>query len=331
MLHVQIACSHCQKAFLGTFTQVASEIPCPHCQLAVPFPNALPGESLWFVAKAQRKVGPFSKRHLTALAASGQLTPADMVLRQGAPKWQDAGSLSGLFPAIQDEEPPKLVTDLPIPGSSSDIFDEAPSATPQGPLSLKGIKVRMNFSLTLGDFQIFRKLGAGGMGAVYLAQQRSVDRLVALKILSDTHAEKETFVNRFHLEVAILATLDHPNIVKFIGAGQEKGIPFFSMEFIEGFSTAALVKQKGKLAVGDALHIIRKTAEAMSYAHTHQVIHRDIKPENIMVTRLGEIKITDLGLAKSLGEMDLGLTDTGTGLGSPKYMAPEQADRKSVV
>ena len=323
MFSVPISCSHCNKVFPGSIAQVASEIPCAHCGRAVPFPDIPPGEPRWFVSKAKQKVGPFSRAHLTGLASSGQLAAGDRILLHGASKWQDAHSLSGLFPAIQDELA-KLIADFPNPNPSDHIFPDVGAPTPPGPLSLKGIKVGLNFSLTLGDFQIFRKLGAGGMGAVYLAQQRSVDRPVALKILSNAHADKETFVNRFHREATILSSLDHPNIVKFLGAGHEKGVPFFAMELIDGYSTALLVKAQGKLAVGDALHIIRTSAEALSYAISHQFVHRDIKPENILVTRLGDVKVADLGLAKCVGDTDLDLTDTGTGLGSPKYMAPEQ-------
>jgi serine/threonine protein kinase len=337
MLRLQIPCARCNGVFEAAITKVVSEIPCPHCGLAVAFPNVPPGAPLWFVAKAKRKVGPFSWPQLTTLAADQQLNPADMVLAQGGRWWQEAKSVPGLFPALQDEEAPKLVVDVPIPDSSEDVFGDTGAFTPQGPLSVKGIKVRLNSTLTLGDFQILRKLGAGGMGAVYLAQQRSLDRPVALKVLSDVHADKETFVNRFHREAAILANLDHPNIVKFIGAGQENGIPFLAMEFIDGYSAALLVKQQGKMAVGNALHIIRKAAEGLKYALEHRVIHRDIKPENVMITRAGAIKIADLGLAKYLEDGNLDLTDTGTTLGSPKYMAPEQfrnakhADQRSDI
>ena len=325
MFRLTISCCHCSKGFLGPVTQETRELVCPHCCLGIPFPNSPPGEALWLVALNKRKVGPFSMAHLSELATSGQLGRGDMLLLQGKNKWVEAKSVPGLFPLPKDEETPKLVAFSPAQKVSEDIFDAPDTHTPLGPLSMKGIKVRMNFSLTLGDFQILRKLGAGGMGAVYLALQRSMGRQVALKILSDTHAGKETFVNRFHREVFILAGLDHPNIVKFIGAGQEKGLPFFAMEFIEGFSASALVKQTGKLAVGDALHIIQKSAEALSYAFANKIVHRDIKPENIMITRQREIKIADMGLAKSLENADLDLTDSGSTLGSPKYMAPEQS------
>jgi serine/threonine protein kinase len=178
--------------------------------------------------------------------------------------------------------------------------------------------------LTLGDFQVVKKLGSGGMGAVYLAYQRSTQRPVALKLLSEELAKQASFVDRFRREAAVLATLQHVNIVTFIGAGEEKGIPFFAMELVEGFSAGLLVKVKGKQTVPDALFIVRQCAEALAYGHAYQIVHRDIKPENIMITRLGHIKIADLGLAKSL-QQDLDITDTGVALGSPKYMAPEQS------
>ncbi len=266
-------------------------------------------------------------RHLTELVVSQQLTPERKVQLQGETEWHEARTIPELF---AEEVTPNLVAEG-LPHENGHVLGEGVAPAPTGPLSDKGIGVRANFSLTLGDFQILRKLGSGGMGAVYLAQQRSLDRPVALKVLSDAHAGKSAFVNRFHREVAILASLGHPNIVKFLGAGEERGIPFFAMEYIEGFSTANLVKRHGKLAVGDALHILRKAALAMNYAATHKVVHRDIKPENLLITRLGEVKLADLGLAKSLEEADLDLTDTGTGLGSPKYMAPEQSrDAKHV-
>jgi serine/threonine protein kinase len=326
MFRLSITCAHCHKVFQGSIAQLTTEISCPRCLLAVPFPNAPAGECVWVVAQGQHQVGPFATLQLTDLAASRQLTPEHMVLLQGASQWQEAKTVPGLFPPIDAEEMPKLVVDLPAWDSTEDALSGATTAhTPLGPLSLKGIKVNLNFSLTLGDFQIFHKVGAGGMGAVYLARQRSLDRFVALKVLSDSLASKNIFVDRFLREVTILASLDHPNIVKFIGVGQEKGIPFFAMEFIEGYSAGFLVKQKGKLAVGDALCIIQKSALGLGYVAAQKIVHRDIKPENIMITREGEIKIADLGLAKSLENLDLDLTDTGTTLGSPKYMAPEQS------
>ncbi len=167
------------------------------------------------------------------------------------------------------------------------------------------------------------------MGAVYLALQCSTVRRVALKVLSAELAQKQNCVCRFQREVEIQSGLQHPNIVQFLGAGQEKGVPFLVMEYIDGISTAALVRLRGRLHVGDALFLVRQVADAMNYAFATKVVHRDIKPENILITRLGQTKIADLGLAKSLDaphdDTDLDLTGSGTSLGSPKYMAPEQS------
>jgi serine/threonine protein kinase/phage FluMu protein Com len=218
-----------------------------------------------------------------------------------------------------------------------DIFSTDTVVAPDaGPLSMKGIKVGPRITLTLGDFQVLKKLGSGGMGAVYLARQLSQDRPVALKILGQKVADMEKYVARFYREALALATLNHPNIVTFYGVGREKGLPFLAMEFIEGLSTATIVANKGKLAIGDALYIILRCADALEYAYGQELIHRDIKPENIMLNNLGYVKIADLGLAKSIHE-DLNLTESGVTLGSPRFMAPEQgrnakyADQRSDI
>lgn len=191
-------------------------------------------------------------------------------------------------------------------------------------------------SLDLPDFRIIRKLGAGGMGTVYLARQISKDRLVALKVLSESLARKQNLVARFHREETVLASLDHPGIVRFFGAGKSDDVPFFAMEYIDGYSAAMLLARLGRFRVGDALFIVLRCAAALQFAHERRIIHRDVKPENIMITRLGHVKLTDMGLAKSLPE-DLSLTDSGTSIGTPRYMAPEQirnakkADQRSDI
>jgi serine/threonine protein kinase len=294
---------------------------CPDCHHTIPPARA--DEPAWFFVRDQHKVGPLSRGELQSLAERGELKPDDNVWPPGASSGVLAASISGLFPKAEpDQTSPLLVTET-ADHSPDGLEGEEPTVA-DGPLSCKGIRVRPHLTLTLGDFQIIKKLGSGGMGAVYLAQQRSQNRPVALKLLSEHLAGQQAFIARFYREAEVLATLDHPNIVRFCGVGEENGMPFFAMEFIEGISTAAVLKHQGRLQIGDALYIVRCCADALRYAHSHQIVHRDIKPENIMLTRLGQVKIADLGLAKAMDE-DVTLTDTGTGLGTPKYMAPEQA------
>lgn len=303
MVRLNISCPHCQKVFLASISQVTTKARCLHCHLASPFPNASPSEKVWILCKGRKQMGPFTRPQLAELAASRQLTRCDLVVDQRTSTAMEAQSIPGLFAPEEDESHPKLVL--------------SPAIAPERP----------EFRLTLDDFQILRKIGAGGMGTVFLGRQLSVSRPVALKVMPEALASDDSFVFRFRREEEILASLDHPNIVKFLGAGQHHGVPFMVMEFIEGSSTANLIAKRGKLAVGDALFIFRQTIEAMAYAFAHNIVHRDIKPENIMITRAGQTKIADLGLAKSMNGQnpELDLTETGTGLGSPKYMAPEQA------
>ncbi len=185
-------------------------------------------------------------------------------------------------------------------------------------------------SNVLGDFRLLQKLGKGGMGAVYKAQQISLEREVALKLLSRELASKPLFVQRFYREARLLAKLDHPNIVRGYAVGEEHGYHYCAMEFIDGGSLTSLLQRTGKLSVGDALHVAITCAEALQYAHEHNMVHRDIKPDNILVTQSGVLKVADLGLAKAMDE-ELALTHTGTGAGTPFYMAPEQTrDAKRV-
>lgn len=182
----------------------------------------------------------------------------------------------------------------------------------------------------LGDFKLKKKLGKGGMGEVYLAQQVSLDRLVALKTLSKELANREDFVKRFFKEARAMAKLDHTNIVKVYAVETVKGLHFAAIEYIDGKSLQDWLDIVGKLSVGDAVNVAIKTAEALAHAHATGTIHRDIKPDNILITKNGIVKVADFGLAKVMDE-DVSMTQSGAGLGTPLYMAPEQArDAKHV-
>lgn len=177
----------------------------------------------------------------------------------------------------------------------------------------------------LGDFELKRKLGQGGMGAVYLAHQISLDRPCALKIMSKELAAKPGFVERFKREARSMAKVDHPHVVTCYAVGEEGGHHYVAMELMDGKSMQDWANQVGALSVADALLVTIVCGEALHYAHEKNMVHRDVKPDNILVTKKGVVKVSDLGLAKAVDEEDLALTQSGTGLGTPHYMAPEQA------
>lgn len=179
-------------------------------------------------------------------------------------------------------------------------------------------------TIQLGDFTLTRKLGQGGMGAVYLAHQVSLDRPCAVKVMSKDLAAKPGFVDRFLREARAMARIDHPHVVSCYAVGEDKGHHFVAMELIEGRSMQDWLKQLGKLSVPDAVLATLVAAEALGYAHSLKMIHRDVKPDNLLVTNKGQIKVSDLGLAKATDE-DMSMTASGTGLGTPHYMPPEQA------
>ena len=176
----------------------------------------------------------------------------------------------------------------------------------------------------LGDFVLKKKLGQGGMGAVYLGHQVSLDRACAVKVMAKELAAKPGFVERFLREARAMARIDHPHVVSCYAVGEDKGHHYVAMELIEGQSLQDWLDQLGKIPVADAVLVGIVAGDALQYAHSLKMIHRDIKPDNILVTSKGVIKVADLGLAKATDE-DMSMTQSGTGLGTPHYMPPEQA------
>jgi serine/threonine-protein kinase len=176
----------------------------------------------------------------------------------------------------------------------------------------------------LGKYKLVKKLGQGGMGEVYLGEDTSLGRKAAIKVLSKPLAGNEDFVKRFYKEARAMARVNHDNAVSVFDVGQERGIHYVAMEFVDGKSMQKWMDTLGKLSVGDALYVTLRCAEALQFAHSEHLIHRDIKPDNIMLTSKGKVKVADFGLAKATDE-DLSMTASGTGLGTPFYMAPEQA------
>ena len=178
----------------------------------------------------------------------------------------------------------------------------------------------------LGEFEILEKLGHGGMGAVYKARQSSLGRLVALKVLPAHMASDEEFIIRFKAEARSAASLNHPGIVQVYAAGEDQGTHYFAMEFVDGESLQDRLKRKGRIAPVEALAICAHVATALNHAwQKAKIIHRDIKPDNIFLSSDGDVKLGDLGLAKSvIGDSQL--TRTGASMGTPYYISPEQAN-----
>ncbi|MCA9262498.1 MAG: serine/threonine protein kinase, partial [Planctomycetales bacterium] len=220
---------------------------------------------------------------------------------------------------------------------------------------------------TLGDYRLMRQIGSGGMGVVYEAEQLSLGRRVALKVLPFAAVLDQRQLTRFQNEARAAATLDHPHIVSVYGVGQERGVYYYAMQLIEGQSLAQVIAQRlhdeeaevasrgadlapatapdqSTLRAGatttlgshdesaylrDVARVAAEAAEALDYAHQQGVVHRDIKPANLLVDRSGRLYVTDFGLARI--DANPSITATGNVIGTMRYMSPEQALAKRDV
>jgi serine/threonine-protein kinase len=185
---------------------------------------------------------------------------------------------------------------------------------------------------SLGEYRVLRRVGEGGMGAVYLGYLEAEKRQVAIKVLNDQLSSNQALVDRFYREARSGAHLDHPNIVRNIAVGQDRatGKHYLVLEYVDGPSAHALLDRLGRLSVGDATHLVLDIARALEHAHSRNIVHRDIKPGNILIAQSGLAKLADLGLAKRTDETSH-LTAARQGFGTPYYMPYEQAmNAKSV-
>ena len=178
-----------------------------------------------------------------------------------------------------------------------------------------------------GQYMLERPLGAGAMGKVFLARDVTLDRAVAVKVISPDLAASETFRDRFLLEARTVAKLRHPNIVAVYSAGEAAGHLYFAMEYVAGESLRDLMDRTNRVEPERAAAILGDVADALAYAHAQGVVHRDVKPENVLLDgQTGRAMLTDFGIARALSVADDGrLTGTGLLVGSPRYMSPEQA------
>ena len=179
--------------------------------------------------------------------------------------------------------------------------------------------------LALGEsYRIERELAAGGMSRLFLAAERSLQRPVVVKLLPP-ELSSEVSAERFRREMLLAARLQHPHILPVLSAGAREGLLFYVMPYVQGESLRARLAREGRLAIGDAVRILRDMADALACAHRQGIVHRDIKPENVLLEE-GHAVLADFGVARALEQATLGdrLTGTGLGLGTPGYMAPEQ-------
>jgi serine/threonine protein kinase len=181
----------------------------------------------------------------------------------------------------------------------------------------------------LSKYEVQEKIGEGGMGIVYKANQRSMNRVVALKILSPKYSVRPRFVEQFIREARAAGQLNHPNIIQVHDVSTENDIHYFSMEFVDGPTCMQALRQQGPFKTPEALEIIRQTAKALEYAHAQRLIHQDIKPDNLMLGANNTVKLADLGISKTFDEAE---SDDGPKrvMGTPHYMAPEAALGKKI-
>ncbi|MCC7518987.1 MAG: protein kinase [Verrucomicrobiae bacterium] len=176
----------------------------------------------------------------------------------------------------------------------------------------------------VSNYEILRRLGQGGMGVVYLARHVTLEREVAIKFLAGQLSNNQDYVDRFLREARSAARLNHPNIISVYDAGSQDDVYYFVMEYVEGQDFSRLLKQVKQFPELEAIGHVRKAADAMAYAHQEGIIHRDLKPENLILTRSGEVKVGDLGLAKEVSAAESSLTLSGVVMGTPFYISPEQ-------
>jgi eukaryotic-like serine/threonine-protein kinase len=199
----------------------------------------------------------------------------------------------------------------------------AADARPQGGQLASGEHDQLT---RLGKYAIERRLGAGGMGTVFLAVDSELKRTVALKVLPKDRAENPVLVKRFKAEGQAAAYLRHKNIVGVYEAGQIDGFLYIALEYIDGTDVLDIIRKRGVIPVKRSLEIILQVTEAIEHAFEKQIVHRDIKPSNLLISRDGTVKLADLGLARSIDDtLDTSITRAGTTVGTVDYMSPEQA------
>jgi serine/threonine-protein kinase len=222
------------------------------------------------------------------------------------------------FRSMSDAKPA-----LPAKHSTSDTVST--SSTTAG----SDVPLRDLADSQIGDFRLLRRLGRGGMAEVYLAEQVSLRRHVALKVLRSELAADASYIERFQVEAEAAARISHPNIVQVFAVGADRNVHYIAQEYVPGQNLREFLARQGPPDGATALAIMRQVARALAEAADRGIVHRDIKPENILLGPKGEIKVADFGLARSTGAAS-SLTQVGITMGTPLYMSPEQIEGRSL-
>ncbi len=302
-------------------------------------------EAGWLEEEALRE----TLAELGALALScpscGTEYAVRVYVRNSPPACKRCGGPLRLLDPSSEERSPQELGDAPEqPPSDSTLIRPLSASPARGQVPPRSQESAQSgaddefIGKVLGGCQLLERIGRGGMGVVYKAKQLNLGRTVAVKVLASDLASDEGFVRRFVQEARSAALLNHPNIVHINDVGEYQGVFFFVMEYIDGKNLREYLKTVKKLDVQRAVDIAVQVCHALRHAHNRGIIHRDIKPENIMLSEEGAVKLADLGLAKRMAsENSASLTQAGAILGTPYYMAPEQAkdfrhvDRRSDI
>ncbi|HOR28978.1 MAG TPA: protein kinase [Candidatus Sumerlaeota bacterium] len=369
---MQLSCPHCQHVWDDVPPERATQVMCPECLELAPVLRA--GASAAAIASP---AAPPRQAAPAAAAGGGATIPqSDFGSIPGSrppatpsparpappPPAHDGRTMAEPTPAGQMAPSDGRTVATPTPAGARPAPQAPPSRNPpatpprssaarprpSGPpkSSTAGVARDMQHLVgrTIDGYRIEKMLGAGGMGAVFLAHQISLDRDVAMKVLPTRFAQNPELLARFTREALSAAQLNHHNIIQVYDVGSNEDVHYITMEFVRGQDLSQLVKQDGRLRLDDAAGYILQAARGLKYAHERGIIHRDIKPNNLMLNEHGVVKIADMGLAKMRGKHDTqgqllrptreelmntpaddNLTLADVAMGTPAYMAPEQA------
>lgn len=325
-------------------------VSCPACQASLPLRPPKPGRytpkcpkcgaTFALIADAD---GATTEPLPSAVETTGAFHPTAPT--RPAPPAETTGDYTAPDPAAADT-------------GAGDADATAAHTTPAKAEPSKPKAAPSELAVQLGGYEVERELGRGGMGAVYLARQVSLDRPVALKVMNPEWAEDPVSVARFAREAYAAAQLNHHNVVSIYDVGEDGGVHYFSMEFVEGKSLGQVLKKAGKLDPAAAVSHVLQAARGLKFAHDRGMVHRDVKPDNLMLNTEGLVKVADLGLVKTKGmtaaddrpgadgsggvarsgvrsairsAASAEVTTAGAAMGSPAYMAPEQCRDAATV